>query len=242
MNSAGDTLERIVPAEVDAEDKFEHSSLQLHYERYKFATEYLKPGKILDIACGVGYGSHFLVDRCYDKIDEVVAVDISEDAIAFAKKHYPDPKISFWVADALQFDNSRKFNTIISLETIEHLADPSWFVKNITQMLVPGGILVMSAPITPSTDGNPFHLHNFSANSFRKLFKSNMFREIASLNQVQSFTRSEIFSNVHGGRRSVRKNLFLYYFLHPNVLWLRLRSLVVDGMTNKYLVLALEKV
>jgi 2-polyprenyl-3-methyl-5-hydroxy-6-metoxy-1,4-benzoquinol methylase len=235
------TLERIVPGKLNAEDEFETASLQLHVDRYKFATKYLKPGRILDIACGVGYGARFVLENCVDSIDQLLAVDISGEAIDYAREHYSHPKIIYQVADALQFSDSGKFNTIISLETLEHLVDPSAFIKNISLLLKPGGNLIISAPITPSTDGNPFHLHNFTANSFRKLFAKEGLKEIGSLLQVQPYSLSEIFFHNHDRKRKIRRNLFSYYLLHPNMIWLRLRSLIVDGMTNKYMILALAK-
>src|SRR5262245_13746556 len=114
-----DSFERIVPTKVSAEDKFESASLHLHYERYRFASGYLKAGRILDIACGVGYGSYYLVSASPDIIEEILAVDISQDAIDFAVKHYAHQKISYRVADAMNFSDTGKFSTIISLETIE---------------------------------------------------------------------------------------------------------------------------
>ena len=55
------SLERIVPDQMDDQDAFDMKTLQLHIERYAFAIRNGKPGEVLDIACGAGYGSFQLL-------------------------------------------------------------------------------------------------------------------------------------------------------------------------------------
>ena len=49
------TLERLITAELYGEDETNLATLSLHDERYNFAAQYVKTGKVLDIACGEGY-------------------------------------------------------------------------------------------------------------------------------------------------------------------------------------------
>ena len=63
-----------------------------HVARYEFASKYIKSKKILDIACGSGYGSEILSKNgAY----HVIGCDISEEAIEYAKKYYQHNNIEF---------------------------------------------------------------------------------------------------------------------------------------------------
>jgi SAM-dependent methyltransferase len=241
MNSREITLERIVPDDIAGSGKIDQHSLQLHYERYAFAATHVQPGRVLDIACGTGYGS-YMVATTNNAASEITAVDISADAIAYARQRYAHEKITFVEQDAFAFSSVTLFNTIISLETIEHLPEPQRFAKKLFDLLLPGGVLIISAPVTPSTDANPFHVNDFSFSSFRKLFANNMLKETNTLKQVQPYSLKEIFKSNNSERAShLRRNIGAYYLSHPSVLLLRIKSLFADGLNNKYLTLVLQK-
>lgn len=74
-----DSLERLVPEALDPRDDTGQATLALHLERYRFAASKLRPGRVLDLACGVGYGSAILGER---PDVTVVGVDVAPDAIA----------------------------------------------------------------------------------------------------------------------------------------------------------------
>ena len=140
-------MERIIPDELN--DSFGMASLQLHYDRYRFAGKNMRGGRVLDIACGTGYGSYLLANEFGDSISGIVAVDISPESIAYARQRYAHPKIKFIQNDAFTFSDADKFNLIVTLETIEHLQNPSAFISRLNDMLYPGGMLIASAPVTP---------------------------------------------------------------------------------------------
>ena len=234
------TLERINPGddyETEAGD-----SIQLHIERYRFAGKHLQPGVIADIACGLGYGSFLLANEFSNKIARIFAVDNNESAIEFARRKYFHPDISFINADAITFEPEIKLDSVVSLETIEHLEEPGIFIENISRHLVSGGRFIASVPVTPSMDANPYHLHDFMPNRFRKMFFANGMKEIASMIQVQHYKPLSLLLNKDKGRmQDKRKNIPLFYLKHPVKFFLRLRSFFRDGFTNKYLVVVFEK-
>jgi len=237
---ANSTMERIIPDELN--DSFGLASLQLHLERYRFAGKHISPGRVLDIACGTGYGSYLLATEYQNSISEIVAVDISIESIAYAHQRYAHPKIKFIVHDAQSFSDEDKFDSIITLETIEHLQNPSSFVSRLYNMLNVGGVLIASAPVTPSTDINPYHLNDFTQNSFRDLFTPYSFIEKSVLQQVQKISIKDMMNRKRTNRtEGVRKNLSAYYFSHPAILFARAKSLIIDGLVNKYMVLVLNK-
>jgi len=240
MMPDSNTMERIVPDEIN--DSFSLASLQLHLERYHFAGKNIKPGRVLDIACGVGYGSYLLATEYSNPISEIVAVDISGESISYARERYSNPKIKFIKHDALSFSDDMKFDSIVTLETIEHLQNPSSFILSLYNLLDVGGVLIASAPVTPSTDINPCHLNDFTGNSFKSLFERYPFSEKSVLHQTQHVSLKEVMNRKRSNRTAgVRKNLFQYYFSHPNILVARAKSIITNGFSNKYMVLVLRK-
>ena len=236
-----DTMERIVPDQVRPDDVAAQRSLSLHLQRYMFACEHLSPGRVLDIACGTGYGTWQLA-QCSN--DVCTGVDVSAEAIEYASNRYAHARTRFVCSDILHFttgSHDNGFHNIVSLETIEHIPDPEKAVKHLYNLLLPGGRMIVSAPITPSVDANPFHVNDFTPGSFRKLFKTLGLIEKTSFVQKQPYSLKEIFSKKRNGTGHIRKGLLSYYAAHPGKFFLRVRSLLADGLTNKYLVLVLEK-
>jgi 2-polyprenyl-3-methyl-5-hydroxy-6-metoxy-1,4-benzoquinol methylase len=95
-------------------------------------------------------------------------VDIDAAAIAYARQHYQLSDLRFECADAEQFSSDQGFDCIVSLETIEHLPRPQQLLANYARLLVEAGKVIASVPITPTLDGNPHHLHDFSKRSFMR--------------------------------------------------------------------------
>jgi 2-polyprenyl-3-methyl-5-hydroxy-6-metoxy-1,4-benzoquinol methylase len=233
-------MERIVPDELT--DRFGLASLQLHCDRYRFAGQNIEPGRVLDIACGTGYGAYLLASEFGNSLSEIVAVDISGESISYARQRYGLPKIKYMEHDAFSFYDENKFNSIITLETIEHLPNPAAFISRLYDLLLPGGVLIASAPVTPSTDINPYHINDFSEKSFRNLFAPYSFTQKDSLRQTQHIALKDLFGRKKNQRaKSMRKNIVAHYISHPQILFARVRSIFKDGFSNRYTVLALQK-
>lgn len=235
--TTGDTLERLVPEAISPDDTTGRASLALHLERYRFAAAHLRPGRVLDLACGVGYGAALLADR---PDVEVVGVDRSEYAIASARRHHPGPRLEFRVDDALAYEDPSGFDTIVSLETIEHVSDPGRLIARLARLLRPGGVLIASVPTTPSTDINPHHLHDFSARSFRRLVArcAPGLREIDALDQVQRVSAISVLRRSAPRLDDRRRSLPAYYLAHPGAFVRRVASTLRFGFANRYLVIA----
>lgn len=233
-------MERIVPDELT--DRFGLQSLQLHCDRYHFAGGHIVPGRVLDIACGTGYGSFLLANEYEKAISEIVSVDFSPESISYARRRYAHPKINYVIQDALNYDDPDKFNTIVSLETIEHLSNPEKFINRLYDLLLPGGVLIISAPVTLSSDINPFHLTDFSDDSFRELFSPFSFTTKNFLQQTQRVHLKDVFGKKKSNRsEGIRKNIPAFYISNPGIFFARLRSILQNGLSNKYTVLVLQK-
>lgn len=139
-----------------------------HRARYYWALQHLPAGaRVLDAACGNGYGSYILAGGG----QRVLGVDISSEAIAFARHHYAHPEATFAVA-AIDVDGAlarctagaAPFDAVISMETIEHLDNPQTFLRAANELLRPGGVLLCSTPNADAMQVSeaPFHRQHFT--------------------------------------------------------------------------------
>lgn len=165
------TGERIIPKLM----KPGNGMLLEHLARYYFATPYVQ-GRVLDLACGSGYGCHMVAKERKREITEVVGVDNDPEAVAYALKEYHHQKVTYLQGDALDPelpDRLGLFDTILSFETIEHVEDDVRFMDNLDRMLKPGGTLVLSSPFgrgrgQPTSE--PYHYYQLTPEEFEDMF------------------------------------------------------------------------
>lgn len=237
---ASDSLERLVPGELEPGDVTGRETLRLHLERYEFAARHLPRGRLLDIACGVGYGTRLLADKS-EGGTAVLGIDLSSAALEYAEERYGGEGIEFHAADAMEFRDEHGFDGIVSLETVEHLPDPAGFLGQMAEMLHPGGTLVASVPTTPSVDLNPHHCHDFTETSFRRLLEPLALEEIEAFRQVQPVKVGALLLRREARMSDLRRNLPAWYLRHPGALARRLGSTLAHGFANHYVTLACRR-
>ena len=140
----------MVPEKADGRTFWEH------IYRYRFAVKYAKSKRVLDIACGEGYGSAALQQA---GAASVIGVDISPEACAHAKQKY---QIDARVGDATDIPvEAKSIDLIVSFETIEHIQNPRSFIAECTRVLAPGGEIIISTPnrdiYRQHTPNNSYH-------------------------------------------------------------------------------------
>jgi SAM-dependent methyltransferase len=237
MPVAPDSLERLVPDALEPGDATGRETLRLHLERYEFAARCLAGARVLDIACGVGYGTRLLADRAGGRC-AVLGVDRSGPAIEYAQGRYGCKGVEFRAADAFAFRDPEGFDTIVSLETVEHLDDPRGFLAGLCAMLRPGGVIVASVPTTPSVDVNPHHRHDFSERGFERMLGGLGLAPFDALRQVQPVPLGAVLRRSEVRMGDLRPNLPTWYARHPGALLRRMLSTLRYGFTNRYVTFA----
>jgi SAM-dependent methyltransferase len=117
-----------------------------HWHRYAFARRFVAGKRVLDAACGEGYGSALLGEAAAS----VVGVDIDGPTIAHAGSRYgSDGRVRFIEGSCTELPlPDASIDVVVSFETIEHLReeDQPRMVAEFARVLSPGGIVVISSP------------------------------------------------------------------------------------------------
>lgn len=136
-----------------------------HLARYDFAARQMAAGaRVLDVACGVGYGSHMLATR--SDCASVTGMDLSPEAVAYGRQFYAHPKITFLEGDCTRTGlDAGAIDVVVSFETIEHIPDAEAFLREGRRVLKPGGRLIGSTPnqeLLPfKPESFPFHVRHY---------------------------------------------------------------------------------
>jgi SAM-dependent methyltransferase len=115
-----------------------------HWHRYHFAARWAAGQRVLDVACGEGYGSALLARHAKD----VVGVDVSPAAIEHATREYADVRnVRFVNASCTELPLAdASVDLVVSFETIEHITGQERFMDEVARVLAPGGMLLLSSP------------------------------------------------------------------------------------------------
>jgi SAM-dependent methyltransferase len=137
----------------------------LHIATYDFAEQFTRGKRVLDYGCGSGYGSA----RIAAGAAKVTAVDVAEDAIAYARAQFGAENLEFRSIDPaapLPFEDS-SFDTVLSFQVFEHVSDAARYLAEIRRVLAPGGQLLLVTPdrstrLLPfQRPWNRWHLHEY---------------------------------------------------------------------------------
>jgi len=157
--------ERMVPEGAHARIFWEHIA------RYRFARDFVRGKRVVDIACGEGYGAAALARA---GARSVVGIDLSADVCHQARRKYGlDARTGD--AQAIPLPD-RSIDLVVSFETIEHVDAPEAFLRECARILVPDGILIVSTPnrpvYSPGGTQNPYHRVEFDEREFVDLLRS----------------------------------------------------------------------
>jgi SAM-dependent methyltransferase len=137
----------------------------LHIATYDFAEQFTRGKRVLDYGCGSGYGSA----RIAAGAAKITAVDVADDAIAYASAEFGGANLEFIAIDPAQplpFDDA-SFDTVLSFQVFEHVRDTGRYLSEIRRVLAPGGRLVLVTPdrstrlLPLQRPWNRWHLHEY---------------------------------------------------------------------------------
>jgi SAM-dependent methyltransferase len=159
------TGERTLP-DVDEENYW----YRRHLVVYEWIAAQVGGLRVIDMACGEGYGS----DTLAAVAKSVVGVDANPEAHDHARLRYRRPNLRFERDLVESF--AEPCDAVVFLQTIEHVEDPGVILDHFKSLLDGGGIVYVSTPnlLTLAPPGaeksdNPWHLREYRAAEFRQL-------------------------------------------------------------------------
>jgi len=144
-----------------------------HLAAYRFAARRVADRRVLDYGCGSGYGAAQLAEVAA----EVVAVDVSGDAIEYASSRFRRDNLRFLRVDPtgrLPFRDA-EFAAVLSFQVFEHIADAAAYLREIARVLEPGGELVLVTPdrthrlLPLQKPWNRWHVREYDARSLSRI-------------------------------------------------------------------------
>ncbi len=164
------TGERTLP-DVPAENYW----FQRHLAVYEWIGARVVGRRVLDMACGEGYGSEVLSRSA----DCVVGVDANPEAHEHAQMRYRRQNLRFERGMVENFGEQGAYDAVVFLQTIEHVQDPVAVLEHLRSLLAPDGVAFVSTPnlLTLAPPGseksdNPWHLREYRAEQFDQLCRS----------------------------------------------------------------------
>lgn len=151
-----------------------------HHHRYRFVAQFAR-GRVLDIACGTGYAASILTSSHF--VESYRGIDINAEAIAVANDRLSSLKtqkpVSYEVGDITRINaQSQSFDTVICLETLEHLEAPLPALEELKRVATHEARILVSVPdasyetLCESAYGvNEFHLGKYSLRDFQALLE-----------------------------------------------------------------------
>jgi SAM-dependent methyltransferase len=141
-----------------------------HLAVYEWIAERAHGRRVVDLACGEGYGSAVLGRTAAS----VVGVDANPEAFDHARRKYTGGNVSFerdmietWSGDV---------DCVVFLQTIEHVQDPDAVLERLRDVVGPHGVVYVSTPnvltLAPEgaeRSGNPWHVREYRPQEYRAL-------------------------------------------------------------------------
>ena len=156
----------------------------------------------LDVGCANGYGLKILTNSAKN----LTGVDYNKDALKKAAKTCPEATLHHLDMDKTSLTNIQEapFTSITAFEVLEHLEDPKKTTRELSHLLIKGGLLLASFP-NPTyerldetgTPENPYHHHAQTLEESTKMFEDAGFEVKQTLGQPlcnQLFSRER---NLH---------------------------------------------
>jgi SAM-dependent methyltransferase len=164
------TGERTLP-DVPAENYW----YRRHLAVYEWIGARVAGRRVIDMACGEGYGSEVLSRSAAS----VLGVDGNPEAFEHARRRYQRQNLTFERGAVEWYGEAGSFDVVVFLQTIEHVADPRAVLEHFQRLLAPGGVAYVSTPnvLTLAPPGaeksdNPWHLREYRAGEFGELCRS----------------------------------------------------------------------
>ena len=116
----------------------------------------------------LGGGEGTFAEMVREKGNKVCVVDISQQGVLMAQRKGLDAQVVDLSQDKYPFETD-SMDAVFCLEAIEHLENPQNCLAEISRIIRPNGILIISTPNAEEPNNYPHHLHAWTYKEFREL-------------------------------------------------------------------------
>ncbi len=139
-----------------------------HLVVYEWIAARISGLRVIDMACGEGYGTNVLAQQAA----AAIGVDANPEAYEHARLRYPRARFARDLVDRF----GEQADAVVFLQTIEHLEDPGAVLEHFRSLVGDDGCVYVSTPnvltLAPkgaSRSGNPWHVHEYRRAEFERL-------------------------------------------------------------------------
>ncbi len=186
----------------------EYLIYSMHVATYEHVRPLVRGKAVLDFGCGTGYGT----ERIAGGAASILGVDVSSEAIAYAREHYADSRLRFERIDPVEraplpFD-AETFDVVLSFQVIEHVPDPDAYLREARRVLERDGVFVVATPdratrlLPLQRPWNRFHRVEYSERSLKRVLS----RHFADVEVLHMSGAPEV---IGAEVRRTRKNMWL---------------------------------
>jgi SAM-dependent methyltransferase len=181
-------MSKVYTTEITSEDIPSDNPIhQRLLKPYLSSLEYIT-GNVLEIGCGEGRG----IARILERTSHYTAIDKIAPVLEALKIKYPQGTFLHGHIPPLPMLRENTYDVVISFQVIEHIGDDALFLEEISRVLKPGGIALITTPNRPkSLTRNPWHVREYTAAELTNLatpyFSSIVMRGITGNGKVMEY-------------------------------------------------------
>ncbi|MBU6415523.1 methyltransferase domain-containing protein, partial [Patescibacteria group bacterium] len=189
--------------------------------------QYARGGDFLDIGAGEGY----LLSLARDGGFQVFGIEPNEDLIQLSRHRYGEMEIAHGGAEQMLPRLSKKFDTAVMADVLEHIEDDAMTLKKLFNVIKPGGRLIIVVPAYPflfcHSDKAEGHFRRYTRRELKKLVEQSGFRVVAVrywnmlgllphlfFGKILGNNLADIRKRVHGGGKSLLNSFLHFWFSH----------------------------
>ena len=154
------------------------------YASYAWAAEFAKGKRVLDAACGSGFGSAMLGLTA----TRVLGLELEEILLGHARKHFGSENVSFLRWDLHErLKTTDRFDVLVSFQTLEHVENPEECLRALNAVLTEEATAVFGVPNGEHEmrdgKGKLYHVRRFTRKSLGELLGRH-YEEVELFSQV----------------------------------------------------------
>ena len=166
--------------------------------RIKALSRYISSGKLLDVGCAMG----FFIDEAQALGWQVSGIDVSEFGVSYARANFG---LDVFHGELTELSvTEAQFDLITMWDVIEHVSDPTAYIRQAARLLRRGGYLSLSTPDVESLPAKLYgkrwvgyklsteHVSYFSPRTLKRLLEKEGF-ELVSTGHVGKHVPLQLF-------------------------------------------------